>query len=323
MTVRRYGNTQRLLALPRLIASFGPGGHHLTFALMTALVAHLVVIFLVRFEPSARANPQASQSALEVILVHRRAPAPVKDADYLAQVNQQGEGTAQEAARPTSPLRPSVSAARGGSISSASASVHPLTPASVTTSPRIAIPEVRSATQVVSKVMPVASSPPKQRKKPSEIRNPERSASAAELVASGLEIASLSADLPFGLQGASRHPRSRYISASTREYRYAAYMTAWQLKVERIGNLNYPNDARRRKIYGSLILDVALGADGEVRDIRVVRSSGHKVLDDTAIRIVQLSSPFAPFPPDIRKDTDVLHITRTWQFREGGLSGGL
>jgi protein TonB len=97
-------------------------------------------------------------------------------------------------------------------------------------------------------------------------------------------------------------------------------MEAWRAKVERIGNLNYPDNARHRKLYGSLILDVALDPKGEVRDISVVHSSGHKLLDDAAVRIVQISAPFAPFPPAIRNDTDILHITRTWQFREGNLS---
>jgi len=91
-------------------------------------------------------------------------------------------------------------------------------------------------------------------------------------------------------------------------------MEAWRSKVERIGNLNYPDEARKRKLSGSLILDVALNPDGSVNDVVVRRSSGQKILDDAAIRIVHLAAPFAPFPADIRKDTDILHITRTWQF---------
>ena len=87
--------------------------------------------------------------------------------------------------------------------------------------------------------------------------------------------------------------------------------------MERIGNLNYPEAAKRQKLYGALILHVAVRADGSIEQIRLLRSSGHKALDDAAIRIVRLAAPFAPFPPGIRKKVDVLDITRTWQFRNG------
>lgn len=91
-------------------------------------------------------------------------------------------------------------------------------------------------------------------------------------------------------------------------------MEAWRAKVERVGNLNYPDAARKQNLSGSLILDVALNADGSINQITVRRSSRQKILDDAAIRIVELASPFAPFPEQIRKGTDILHITRTWQF---------
>ena len=76
-------------------------------------------------------------------------------------------------------------------------------------------------------------------------------------------------------------------------------------------------EAARGKLYGSLVLTIAILADGSVQRIDVNRSSGHKVLDDAAKRIVQMASPYAAFPPDIRRDTDVLEITRTWYFTQG------
>jgi protein TonB len=97
-------------------------------------------------------------------------------------------------------------------------------------------------------------------------------------------------------------------------------MDAWRAKVEAIGNLNYPEEAKRRLLTGNLLLDVALNPDGTVNEISLRRSSGHKTLDDAAIRIVELAAPFAPFPPEVRADIDVLHITRTWKFNELGLS---
>ena len=91
-------------------------------------------------------------------------------------------------------------------------------------------------------------------------------------------------------------------------------MEAWRSKVERVGNLNYPEAARKRKLSGSLILDVALNDDGSINQITVTQSSGHKILDDAAIRIVELAAPYSPFPDNIRQDTDILHIIRTWRF---------
>ena len=96
------------------------------------------------------------------------------------------------------------------------------------------------------------------------------------------------------------------------------YFESWRRKVERIGKLNYPEQARAQKIYGSLRLLVAIEPDGSLRDVHVIDSSGHKVLDEAAVRIVQLAAPYAPFPPGMRKDTDVLEIVRTWQFKKRG-----
>lgn len=111
--------------------------------------------------------------------------------------------------------------------------------------------------------------------------------------------------------------KNKYINANTKDYKYTAYMEAWRIKIEKIGNFNYPVNLEKRDIYGNLIVDVTLNAHGKVLDIAIIRSSGHKFLDDSAMRIVQLAAPFAPFPNDIRQETDILHIVRTWQFRSG------
>ena len=137
---------------------------------------------------------------------------------------------------------------------------------------------------------------------------------AAVLLANSFKIAALNSELRRKLEAQSQRPRRKFISASTREYKYAAYMEAWRIKVERVGNLNYPDEARKNRLTGSLILDVALNTDGSVNQITIRRSSGSKILDDAAVRIVELSSPFSPFPDHIREETDILHITRTWQF---------
>ena len=119
-------------------------------------------------------------------------------------------------------------------------------------------------------------------------------------------------DRPHG--GSSRVHRVTGVSPATPELSY--YFEAWRRKVERVGNLNYPDAARDRSLYGSLRLLVAIAPDGALNDVRVLESSGHRVLDDAALRIVRLAAPFAPFPPEMRRNTDVLEIVRTWQFRK-------
>ena len=109
-------------------------------------------------------------------------------------------------------------------------------------------------------------------------------------------------------------PNPVFIRARAQEYRFAHYVENWRQRIERIGNLNYPDEARARRIYGSLQLTVAIKADGEVESVEINRSSGYRFLDQAAIRIVRLAAPFERFPDNIRGDTDILHITRTWTF---------
>lgn len=134
------------------------------------------------------------------------------------------------------------------------------------------------------------------------------------------EIARLTATLETRSAAYATRARRRSVSASTREFRYASYLEAWARKIERIGNLNYPEAARDRGLHGNLILNVSVRADGSIERARIVRSSGHHLLDEAALRIVELAAPFSPFPPDIAAETDVLDIVRTWRFERGGLS---
>jgi periplasmic protein TonB len=137
------------------------------------------------------------------------------------------------------------------------------------------------------------------------------------LASRGEEIDRLTADLQAKTSAYASRVRRKSVSAGTREFRYASYLGAWARKVERIGNLNYPQAARDQRMFGSLILHVAVRSDGSVEQIRVVRSSGYDLLDEAAVRIVELAAPYAPFPPDIAAETDVLDIVRTWQFLQG------
>ncbi|MGH8640620.1 MAG: energy transducer TonB, partial [Burkholderiales bacterium] len=111
-----------------------------------------------------------------------------------------------------------------------------------------------------------------------------------------------------------QRPRRRFIGARTQEYRFASYIEDWRSKVERVGEFNYPQAARNQKIYGSLVVTVSIKSDGTLERVEINRSSGQRILDAAALRIVQLAAPYAPFPADIAKDTDIIHITRTWLF---------
>jgi protein TonB len=154
------------------------------------------------------------------------------------------------------------------------------------------------------------------------LASPEPVIDAARILASrGAEIARLTSERRADAGVSHGQARRKRISAGTHEFRYASYLSAWTRKVERIGHLNYPQAAREQRMYGNLILEVALRSDGTLERVRVVRSSGYPLLDEAAVRIVELGAPYAPFPPDIAAETDVLDIVRTWQFLQGGRLG--
>lgn len=148
-----------------------------------------------------------------------------------------------------------------------------------------------------------------------EVSTPEISG-AALIARARSEIGSLQNSLENNSKALSETPKKRRISAATKEYSAAAYMRAWEMKVERIGNMNYPQEAKDKGINGSLMLSVDINPDGSVPPdgIVVSRSSGHKVLDDAAVRIVRLGAPYAAIPEDVLQGSDMLTIIRTWKF---------
>jgi len=163
------------------------------------------------------------------------------------------------------------------------------------------------------KVEAVAPPPPK----PEPVKTPEPpQVSGLDLANRALAIARMEAQVARQAEEYAKRPRRKFIGARAAESRYALYVEAWRQKIERIGNMNYPEQARGR-IYGSLRLTVAIKADGSVEYIQVDRPSGYTVLDRAAERIVKISAPFSAFPENIRRDTDILVITRTWTFARG------
>ena len=153
--------------------------------------------------------------------------------------------------------------------------------------------------------------------KPAEAAEKPELPSAAELMQRTLETMRLEAQIAKNMDAYQKRPKRRFVGARAEEYRFARYIEAWRLKVEGIGNRNYPEAARAQKLYGNLLLTVGIRADGSVETVVVDRTSGQKVLDLAAIRIVEMGGPYARFPPDISRDTDILYITRTWSFSPG------
>jgi protein TonB len=140
---------------------------------------------------------------------------------------------------------------------------------------------------------------------------------ATEMMQRTMEAMRLEAQIAKDMDAYQKRPKRRFVGARAEEYRFARYIEDWRLKVEGIGNRNYPEAARAQKLYGSLLLTVGIRADGSIETVVVDRTSGQKILDLAAIRIVEMGGPYAAFPPSISRDTDILYITRTWSFAPG------
>lgn len=143
-----------------------------------------------------------------------------------------------------------------------------------------------------------------------------KSLDRAELIAASLEMDRLQAQIDKQQDEYQKRPKRKFIGARTKEYRFALYVESWRQKVERIGNMNYPEAAKAQKLYGQLRMTVSIKADGSLENVVIDQKSNHKVLDDAAKQIVEAGAPYAAFPDDIKKDTDILSITRTWTFTQ-------
>jgi protein TonB len=277
-------------------------GDRLGLTLFLAAALHATVILGVSFAPDDRPAREAPPS-LDVILVQSHSREPPEEADFLAQANQDGGGTAEEKARPRAPVSAPTPVERQG--------VAPVKQqATSKPEPEHEAPKPITVAKAEAR-QPAPTEKPEPRSKP----EPE----VADLVSRSLEIARLQAEVSDAIETYAKRPRVLALSARTKEAVEASYLEAWVRKVERIGNLNYPEEARRRKLSGTLRLNVRLDAQGRVINMMVSRSSGHPVLDEAAKHIVDLASPFAPFPTALRKKADHIMIVRTWEFSSGGL----
>ena len=269
-------------------------GDRLGMTLFFAIFFHGIIILGVTFitSPSAQQKPPPS---MDIILVNTSNGLQPEKADYLAQVSQDGGGNSDKKLRPTDMF----------------------TAPTLVNTPGIAM-------QQQSQTQPSQRQQQDQRvitAQKSRFATQSDRANRLENLNEKLEQlqrnempARLAHELSLTYQQFAQKPREKFINARTREFTAATYMRNWVDRVERLGNADYPDEAIRNKLSGTLVLDVVINSDGSLSKIELRQSSGHQVLDDAAKRIVRMASPYDPFPHKLKQEADVIHITRSWEF---------
>lgn len=285
-------------------AEFWSGLDHRSRVMYAAVAASLLlhaVLLSVHFSFPDDLRWSAGEKALDVILVNARSSQRPARSAALAQANLDGGGDTDQARRAKSPL-PVIDPRRPGrDLAQAERRVREL--------------EARQRKLLAQTRDPAASVPSRsERRAPAD--EPTPPLAGRDLADLSLAAMRLQAEIDRNLEAYQKRPRKKFIGASAVEYRFARYEEDWRRKVERVGTLNYPAAARGR-LYGNLRMTVTLKPDGNVHSIELDRPSGQRVLDEAAYRIVKMASPYAAFPPEIRRDTDLLVITRTWFFARG------
>ena len=269
-------------------------------ALGLSLALHAVAL-AVHFKIPEAIGRKFESQPLEVVLVNARTKEKPAKAEVLAQANLDRGGNVDEERRAKTPLPVTKPREPGRDLADAQRRVQ-----------QLEAQQQRLLAQAKESERRATVEPPK-----------TAPAQEAPTLPSGRDLADLSlaamrlqAQIDRQIDEYQKRPRKKFIGANAREYRFAQYEEDWRVKIERVGTLNYPAEARG-KHYGHLRLTVTIRADGSVESVELDRSSGLKVLDAAAFKIVRMASPFAPFPADIRRDTDLLVITRTWFFGQG------
>ena len=288
------------MSLPFLFPTGAARKPLLVQAIVASVILHLAALAL-HFSPLDLAKFDRDGPPLEIALVNAKSKSKPTKADLLAQAHLDGGGNTDANRRAKSPLPVLPTDSASSKLAAAAQRVDAL--------------EQRASEMMaqLKAAAPVAVPQPK----PNETQEQTDLATAPELMQRTLEAMRLEAQIAKEMDAYQKRPKRRFVGARAEEYRFARYVEDWRLKVERIGNLNYPEAARAQKLYGSLLLTTGIRADGSIESIVVERSSGKRVLDLAASHIVQMGSPYAAFPPDIRRDTDILYITRTWTFAPG------
>lgn len=262
---------------------------------------HAIIILGVGFTYFEELN---SEPALEITMAQYRNEIAPENADFLAQENQIGSGVLDQAAAPSTPFESDFNADN----------INEVLP--VPKAPNI-VTELQQQDTAVITALQDDDGIAQQR----ELLEPEDEQPVADEVAPdelSLAIASLQAQLDLKRQTYARRPRKYTISsASTKKSHDALYLDNWRRRIEAVGNINYPDEARRMQMYGNVRMLVALQPTGRINEVRILQSSGHTVLDQAALNIVNLAAPFEPFPDELRTEADILEIIRTFRFHEG------
>ena len=279
----------------------GPSSR-LNLAILLSVILHAAVLFGISFKPFIE-EVRIASAPLEVVLVNSKSASRPHGASALAQANLNGDGNtdrdrrAKTSARPSSQPEDTAAGMARDALADQTAHLEQ---------------EAQKLTAVPSSDMNTTQPDLPQQQSESN----QGVFDATDLVQRSFEIARLEAQAVRDFDAHQKHLKRKFIGARTQEYRFARYVEDWRIKVERIGNLNYPEAARREGLYGNLQLTVCIKADGSLESIEINRPSGKRILDEAAVRIVKLAGQngFSPFPPEISQDTDVLYITRTWAF---------
>ena len=268
-------------------------------SIAVSVLLHAVALTVHFRFPDALKLQNANQT-LDVILVNARTKQKPVKAQALAQANLDRGGDTDQERRASTPL-PVTQSQGGNDLAQAQRRVQELE-----AKQRELLSQSRDSRNSVTPTPSQATPSPE----------PSSTMSGRDLADLSLRAMKLQAELNRRIEEYNKRPRKQFIGASAMEYRFAHYEDEWRQKVERVGTLNYPPEARG-KLYGNLRLTVTIRPDGTLESVELDRPSGLKVLDEAAIKIVRLAAPYAAFPSDIRKDTDLLVITSTWFFEQG------
>lgn len=272
-----------------------PNNKKLTIALMLSVILHILLL-LMRFVAPEVFRIKPADSQLEIILVNAKSVAHNTHADVLAQVALNGGGD-QEQGRAKSPLPPSLQTDDGDALQQSKKRV-----AQLEEQQRHLITQAHAAQKQIQEILQKKSHP-----------LPEATLPQNDLLDNAKLIARQFAQIDKQVEDYNKRPRRHFFSPSTSEYKYAQYVEEWRQKVEKIGTLNYP-EAARGKLYGQLRLTVYIKSDGTLDAMELDQSSGIPILDRAAQRIVRMGEPYGKFSSEMRKETDILAITRTWIF---------
>lgn len=273
-------------------------GQRLGATMALSLALHAILLLGVGFTLHQAAPVVPT---LDVILTRTTTALTPEQADFLAQANNQGGGEHERSTRPrenqSGPLPQPATGLAAQQLRAQAPQEQPAPEARVVDSARgeTATAVAREAPDPETRPLP---------------RGPER-------IAHDMEMARLAAEIHLRSEAYAKRPSRKFVSASTTEYAWAGYLREWVDRVERVGNLNYPDEARRRQLAGEVVISVAVRRDGSVEQSRILRSSGIPLLDDSALRIAALAEPYPPLPRT-EEDPDILHVTRTWAFLPGG-----